>query len=65
MHEAWDYWYSLPSNLTVIVAVIDTGMDYRFSDVTDNLVGGVDTANGDYDPKQEKNIHGTAVTATI
>jgi len=65
MNEAWDYWHLLPANLPTIVAVIDTGMDYRFDDVTDNLVPGVDTANGDFDPTQENNIHGTAVTATI
>jgi subtilisin family serine protease len=65
MNEAWDYWYLLPSNVQVVVAVIDTGIDPRFGDLTDNLVPGKNVVDPGYPPYNYNNLHGTKVASVI
>jgi hypothetical protein len=66
--EAWDI--STGSD-SVIVGVIDTGVDYNHPDLTENIlrdaqgrVVGIDAANGDDDPMDDHG-HGTHCAGTI
>lgn len=65
--EAWD---TTVGSASVVVAVIDTGVDYNHPDLTDNIlrsggsVVGFDYANGDADPMDD-NGHGTHVAGTV
>lgn len=65
---AWDVTTGRPE---IIVAVIDTGVDYHHPDLRDNMlrdasgsVVGYDFANGDPDPRDD-NGHGTHVAGTL
>jgi subtilisin family serine protease len=59
--EAWDI---LNSASSVIVAVIDTGVDGNHPDISGNLIAGHDFVNNDSDPG-DLNGHGTHVAGTI
>jgi subtilisin family serine protease len=58
--EAW----GISTGSTVLVAVIDTGIDYTHPDLMFNYAGGVDFVNGDGDPMDDHG-HGTHVSGTI
>ncbi len=59
---AWDVEVGDPS---VLIAVVDTGIDYNHVDLATNYVtGGLDHVNGDSDPLDDNN-HGTHVAGTI
>jgi thermitase len=58
--EAW----AISTGNTVLVAVIDTGIDYTHPDLMFNYAGGVDFVNGDRDPMDDHG-HGTHVSGTI
>lgn len=57
----WDY---TTGSGNVIIAVIDTGVDYTNLDLSGRLVGGYDFVNNDYDPFDD-NGHGTHVAGII
>lgn len=59
--EAWDI---LKGDASVIVAVIDSGVDYTHPDLAANMVPGWDFMNNDSDPMDD-NGHGTHVAGTI
>ncbi len=59
--EAWAITRGSPA---VIVAVIDTGVDYNHPDLAANCIAGYDYANNDADPMDD-NGHGTHVAGTI
>ena len=58
--EAW----AVSTGNTVLVAVIDTGIDYTHPDLMINYAGGMDFVNGDSDPMDDHG-HGTHVSGTI
>jgi thermitase len=58
--EAW----AISTGNTVLVAVIDTGIDYTHPDLMFNYAGGMDFVNGDGDPMDDQG-HGTHVSGTI
>ena len=55
--EAWDI---SQGSTNVIVAVIDTGVDYNHSDLSSNMIPGYDFRNEDPDPMDD-HFHGTHV----
>ncbi|MDO8413848.1 MAG: S8 family serine peptidase [Gallionellaceae bacterium] len=59
--EAWDL---ETGNANVIVAVIDTGVDYNHPDLAANMIQGYDFVNNDNDPMDDYG-HGTHVAGTI
>ncbi len=59
--EAWD---RARGKSSVLVAVIDTGVDYRHPDLAGIVVKGPDVSNGDNDPYDDHG-HGTHVAGTI
>lgn len=64
--RATDAWGITTGNSDVIVAIIDTGIDYTHPDLAGNIWvnAGIDTANQDSDPFDD-NGHGTHVAGTI
>ncbi len=59
---AWDTETGDPG---VLIAVVDTGIDYNHPDIAANYqAGGLDHVNGDNDPLDDNN-HGTHVAGTI
>ena len=58
--EAW----AISTGSTVLVAVIDTGIDYTHPDLMINYAGGFDFVNNDSDPMDDHG-HGTHVSGTI
>jgi subtilisin family serine protease len=60
-HKAWDTTRGSPS---VVVAVVDTGVDYAHPDLQDLFVDGYDFVNQDSDPRDDQG-HGTAVAGVI
>ena len=58
--EAW----AISTGHTVLVTVIDTGIDYTHPDLMINYAGGMDFVNGDADPMDDHG-HGTHVSGTI
>ena len=58
---AWDITCGVDS---VIVAVVDTGVDYTHPDLAERIVAGYDFRNGDSDPMDDHG-HGTAVAGVI
>ena len=59
---AWD---TETGDSSVLVAVVDTGIDYNHEDLAANYQpGGIDHVNGDNDPMDDNN-HGTHVAGTI
>ena len=58
---AWDITCGLDS---VIVAVVDTGVDYNHPDLAARIVAGYDFYNGDSDPIDDHG-HGTSVAGVI
>jgi len=61
MEQAWDY--STGSH-DVVVAVVDTGVDYNHPELADNYIGGYDFFNEDDDPIDD-NGHGTHCAGII
>ncbi len=60
---AWDIQKGDPS--TVLIAVIDTGIDYTHPDLADQYItGGYDYVNNDWDPMDDHS-HGTHCAGTI
>jgi major intracellular serine protease len=63
MIHAPEQWDQGNQGQDVIVAIIDTGVDYNHPDLKDNIIGGKDfTGKGDY---MDGNGHGTHVAGTI
>ncbi len=69
--DAPEAWGTTTGSADVVVAVIDTGVDYEHPDLRDNIlrdasgrVVGYDFANGDDDPMDD-NGHGTHCAGTI
>ena len=58
--SAWD----ITINSSIIVAVIDTGVDYAHPDIAPNYLGGYDWVNDDSDPMDD-NGHGTHCAGII
>ena len=61
MESAWSVTTGSPE---VIVAVLDTGVDFSHPDLAGNLLDGYDFVNGDADPSDDSS-HGTAVAGII
>ncbi|MCA1917432.1 S8 family serine peptidase [Methanospirillum hungatei] len=59
--EAWAY---VTGSSDVIVAVVDTGVDYNHPDLAANMIAGYDTRNNDSDPMDDHG-HGTHCAGTI
>jgi subtilisin family serine protease len=59
--EAWDI---VKGSSTVIVAVIDSGVDGNHPDISGNLMAGYDFIDNDNDP-EDLNGHGTHVAGII
>lgn len=59
--RGWDIQKGDPS---VIIAVVDTGVDYNHEDLAGKVIKGYDFVNGDYDPKDDHG-HGTHVAGII
>jgi subtilisin family serine protease len=59
--EAWNI---STGSSEVIVAVIDSGVDYNHEDLADNCISGYDFVNNDDDPMDD-NGHGTHCAGTI
>lgn len=59
--EAWNATMGSPS---IVVAVLDTGVDGTHPDLQSALVGGYDFVNGDADPADDQG-HGTAAAGVI
>ncbi len=59
--EAWD---TTQGDGTIIVAVLDTGLDYNHPDLSDNVLDGYDFVDDDDDPMDPES-HGTHVTGII
>src|SRR5437588_683531 len=59
--EAWDVTHGSP---TVVVAVVDTGVDASHPDLHGAVLPGIDLVNGDADPSDDEG-HGTAVAGVI
>lgn len=58
-------WNTTKGNSSIVVAVIDTGIDYNHPDIKNNYVAlGYDWANNDSDPLDD-NGHGTHVSGII
>ena len=53
--EAWDY---QKGSTSVIVAILDTGVDYNHEDLSGRVIKGYDYVNNDNDPMDDHN-HGT------
>jgi thermitase len=58
--DALGAWSIEPGNSSIMIAVIDTGVDYRHEDLSGKVVKGYDFVNEDYDPMDD-NGHGTHV----
>ncbi len=61
MYDAWDH---TTGSADVIVAVIDTGVDYTHPDLAGNCMAGYDYRNNDPDPMDD-HFHGTHVAGII
>jgi subtilase family serine protease len=62
--DAPEAWAITTGSADVMVAVIDSGIDYTHPDLAPNYAGGYDFANGDSDPMDDHG-HGTHVSGTI
>jgi hypothetical protein len=64
MEQVWEHTHG---SREVIVAVLDTGVDYTHPDLFENLVPGYDFCNGDDDPYDDAydSYHGTHVAGII
>lgn len=64
MEQVWDY---SRGSQDVIVAVLDTGVDYTHPDLFQSLIPGYDFCNGDDDPYDDAydSYHGTHVAGII
>ncbi|MBM3267285.1 MAG: S8 family serine peptidase [Candidatus Sericytochromatia bacterium] len=62
--KAPDAWDRTRGKSSVLIAVIDTGVDYRHPDLEGIVVKGPDVTNGDNDPRDDHG-HGTHVAGTI
>lgn len=61
--NAPEQWQQGRTGKGVVIAVIDTGVDYNHPDLRENIIGGKDfTGKGDY---MDGNCHGTHVCGTI
>lgn len=58
---AWDITVGSES---VIIAVVDTGVDYNHPDLSGRMIAGYDFVNGDADPMDD-NGHGTCVAGIV
>ncbi|NLW46214.1 MAG: S8 family serine peptidase [Firmicutes bacterium] len=67
MEKAWEVLKEdkIGSGEKIIVAVLDTGIAPNHEDLKDNLVSGYDCVDGDPDPSDLKNGHGTHVAGII
>ena len=59
--QAWALGTGSPS---IVVAVIDTGVDFGHPDLSGKFVAGYDTVNGDTNPSDDQG-HGTAVAGVV
>lgn len=58
--NAFGGWDIERGNNSVIIAIVDTGVDYTHQDLAGKVIKGYDFVNGDYDPIDD-NGHGTHV----
>ena len=62
--DAPEAWSLTTGSSSVIVAVVDTGVDYSHPDLAANMIAGYDTRNNDNNPMDD-NGHGTHCAGTI
>ena len=63
-NEYSQYLYNQGKNNSLIVAVVDTGVDYNHPYLSGRLLGGYNIIDGNYNPYDD-NEHGTHVSGTI
>ncbi|MDG6219767.1 MAG: S8 family serine peptidase, partial [Candidatus Thermoplasmatota archaeon] len=63
--DACKAWLKEKGNKNVVVAVLDTGIDYTHEDLTSNIIKGYDFVDNDENSQYTGSSHGTAIAGII